>query len=156
MDQSTPSAGLGGKVKVMHDDWFAVAIRFLVTQGIETVRILTLAQDLDEVLQINTQAVLVPAARPADSIDALTALSGRFDFPAIEAIMRARTIPDSRIGLPLHRSLRDTLCPPALLIRGDQARVVTVRGKGLVVIIGCGHSGAVNPLRAARELTGTP
>ena len=36
----------------------------------------------------------------------------------------------------------------------DQAAVVNVAGKGLVVLTGCGHSGVVNILRHARELTG--
>ena len=36
----------------------------------------------------------------------------------------------------------------------DQAIVVNVRGKGLVVVSGCGHAGIVNILRYARKLTG--
>lgn len=36
----------------------------------------------------------------------------------------------------------------------DQALVVNVRGKGLVVLTGCGHSGAVNIVRHAMRLTG--
>jgi 7,8-dihydropterin-6-yl-methyl-4-(beta-D-ribofuranosyl)aminobenzene 5'-phosphate synthase len=37
----------------------------------------------------------------------------------------------------------------------DQALVVNVRGKGLVVVTGCGHSGIVNIARHAMRLTGT-
>jgi 7,8-dihydropterin-6-yl-methyl-4-(beta-D-ribofuranosyl)aminobenzene 5'-phosphate synthase len=36
----------------------------------------------------------------------------------------------------------------------DQALVVHVRGKGLVVLTGCGHGGAVNIVRHAMRLTG--
>lgn len=36
----------------------------------------------------------------------------------------------------------------------DQALVVHVRGRGLVVLTGCGHAGAVNILRHAQRLTG--
>jgi len=36
----------------------------------------------------------------------------------------------------------------------DQALVVHVEGKGLVVISGCGHSGIINTVNYARELTG--
>src|SRR3954452_8562201 len=36
----------------------------------------------------------------------------------------------------------------------DQALVVRVRGRGLVVLTGCGHAGAVNIVRHAQRLTG--
>jgi 7,8-dihydropterin-6-yl-methyl-4-(beta-D-ribofuranosyl)aminobenzene 5'-phosphate synthase len=42
------------------------------------------------------------------------------------------------------------------LVLDDQALVVHVRGKGLVVITGCGHAGAVNVVRHALRLTGIP
>lgn len=40
------------------------------------------------------------------------------------------------------------------LILDDQALVVSVRGKGLVVVSGCGHAGIVNTARYALKLTG--
>jgi len=40
------------------------------------------------------------------------------------------------------------------LVLDDQAVVVQVRGRGLVVLTGCGHAGAVNLLRHAMRLTG--
>jgi 7,8-dihydropterin-6-yl-methyl-4-(beta-D-ribofuranosyl)aminobenzene 5'-phosphate synthase len=36
----------------------------------------------------------------------------------------------------------------------DQALVINVRGRGLVIITGCGHAGIVNIIRHARRLTG--
>jgi 7,8-dihydropterin-6-yl-methyl-4-(beta-D-ribofuranosyl)aminobenzene 5'-phosphate synthase len=36
----------------------------------------------------------------------------------------------------------------------DQALVVHVRGRGLVILTGCGHAGAVNIVRHAQRLTG--
>lgn len=40
------------------------------------------------------------------------------------------------------------------LVLDDQALVVQVRGRGLVVLTGCGHAGAVNIVRHAMRLTG--
>ncbi|MFD6444849.1 MBL fold metallo-hydrolase [Promicromonospora sp. NPDC060204] len=39
-------------------------------------------------------------------------------------------------------------------ILDDQALVVRLRGRGLVVLTGCGHSGAINIVRHAQRLTG--
>ena len=43
---------------------------------------------------------------------------------------------------------------PDPLILDDQALIVHVRGRGLVVLTGCGHAGIVNIVRYARALTG--
>ncbi|WP_436536012.1 MBL fold metallo-hydrolase [Actinoplanes sp. HUAS TT8] len=43
---------------------------------------------------------------------------------------------------------------PDPLVLDDQALVVNLRGQGLVVLTGCGHSGAVNIVRHAQRLTG--
>lgn len=40
------------------------------------------------------------------------------------------------------------------LILDDQAAIMNVVGKGLVVITGCGHAGIVNIVRYAQKLTG--
>lgn len=39
------------------------------------------------------------------------------------------------------------------LVRDDQALVANLKGKGLVVISGCGHAGIINTLHQAKELT---
>jgi 7,8-dihydropterin-6-yl-methyl-4-(beta-D-ribofuranosyl)aminobenzene 5'-phosphate synthase len=42
---------------------------------------------------------------------------------------------------------------PDPLVVDDQALVVHVRGRGLVVLTGCGHAGAINIARHAGRLT---
>ena len=57
-------------------------------------------------------------------------------------------------GFPFHEAYHEARWQPDPLILDDQALVANVRGRGLVVLTGCGHSGIVNILRYARKLTG--
>jgi 7,8-dihydropterin-6-yl-methyl-4-(beta-D-ribofuranosyl)aminobenzene 5'-phosphate synthase len=57
-------------------------------------------------------------------------------------------------GFPVHEAYRQGRWQPDPLILDDQALVASVRGRGLVVLTGCGHSGIVNILRYVRRLTG--
>jgi 7,8-dihydropterin-6-yl-methyl-4-(beta-D-ribofuranosyl)aminobenzene 5'-phosphate synthase len=57
-------------------------------------------------------------------------------------------------GFPVHQAKRNGEWQADPLILDDQAAVLNVRDKGLVVITGCGHAGIVNILRYARKLTG--
>lgn len=57
-------------------------------------------------------------------------------------------------GFPGHEAHRDGAWEPDPLILDDQALVAMVRGQGLVVLTGCGHSGIINILRYVRKLTG--
>ncbi|MGH9217158.1 MAG: MBL fold metallo-hydrolase, partial [Acidimicrobiales bacterium] len=61
---------------------------------------------------------------------------------------------DFEQGMPYHEARRDGRWEPDPLILDDQALVVHVRGRGLVVLTGCGHAGAVNIARHAMRLTG--
>jgi len=57
-------------------------------------------------------------------------------------------------GFAIHQAFRDGDWQPDPLILDDQAVVMNVRDRGLVVITGCGHSGIVNIVRYACKLTG--
>jgi 7,8-dihydropterin-6-yl-methyl-4-(beta-D-ribofuranosyl)aminobenzene 5'-phosphate synthase len=57
-------------------------------------------------------------------------------------------------GFPVHQAYRQERWQPDPLILDDQALVASVRGRGLVVLTGCGHSGIVNILHYVRKLTG--
>jgi 7,8-dihydropterin-6-yl-methyl-4-(beta-D-ribofuranosyl)aminobenzene 5'-phosphate synthase len=61
---------------------------------------------------------------------------------------------DFEKGMPIHQAKRNGDWQPDPLILDDQAAIVHVRDKGLVVITGCGHAGIVNIVRYARKLTG--
>ncbi|HEY9416667.1 MAG TPA: MBL fold metallo-hydrolase [Pseudonocardia sp.] len=55
---------------------------------------------------------------------------------------------------PPHQALHDDGWRHDPLVLDDQALVVHVRDRGLLVLTGCGHAGAVNIVRHARRLTG--
>ena len=57
-------------------------------------------------------------------------------------------------GFPIHQALRGGEWQPDPLILDDQALIANVRGKGLVIMTGCGHAGIINIVRYARMLTG--
>jgi 7,8-dihydropterin-6-yl-methyl-4-(beta-D-ribofuranosyl)aminobenzene 5'-phosphate synthase len=57
-------------------------------------------------------------------------------------------------GFLVHQAHRHGAWEPDPLILDDQALVAMVRGHGLVVLTGCGHSGIVNILRYVQKLTG--
>ena len=58
-------------------------------------------------------------------------------------------------GFPIHQAFHDEGgWRPDPLILDDQAVILNVRDKGLVVLTGCGHAGIVNIVRYARKLTG--
>jgi 7,8-dihydropterin-6-yl-methyl-4-(beta-D-ribofuranosyl)aminobenzene 5'-phosphate synthase len=56
-------------------------------------------------------------------------------------------------GFPPQDAWLDGAWQPDPLVLDDQALVLHVAGKGLVVITGCGHAGIVNICRHARRLT---
>ncbi|MCU1603407.1 MAG: beta-lactamase domain protein [Frankiales bacterium] len=64
---------------------------------------------------------------------------------------------DFELGMPPpHQALVEGRWQHDPLVLDDQALVLNVRDKGLVVLTGCGHAGAVNIARHAMRLTGVP
>lgn len=43
---------------------------------------------------------------------------------------------------------------PDPLVKDDQALIINVKDKGLVILTGCGHSGIINTINYAKKLTG--
>lgn len=60
---------------------------------------------------------------------------------------------DFEKGFPPHQARTDDGWEPDVWIWDDQAVVVDVKDKGLVVLSSCSHSGVINVLRHARALT---
>jgi 7,8-dihydropterin-6-yl-methyl-4-(beta-D-ribofuranosyl)aminobenzene 5'-phosphate synthase len=67
---------------------------------------------------------------------------------------RGVRVPDAhrRVEEALHRS--SIGAEPDPMIWDDQNAVVSVKDRGLVVVSGCSHAGAINVLRNAQRLTG--
>ena len=64
-------------------------------------------------------------------------------------------VTDFELGMPpAHQAWDGAAWVPDRAVPDDQALVVNVRGKGLVIVTGCGHAGVVNIVRHAMRLTG--
>jgi 7,8-dihydropterin-6-yl-methyl-4-(beta-D-ribofuranosyl)aminobenzene 5'-phosphate synthase len=87
--------------------------------------------------------VVIEDRQPSFLLDGMLLVTGEVD----------RTT-DFESGMPSHQAWRDGDWRPDPLIHDDQAVVLHVRDKGLVVLTGCGHSGIVNIVRHAKALTG--
>jgi 7,8-dihydropterin-6-yl-methyl-4-(beta-D-ribofuranosyl)aminobenzene 5'-phosphate synthase len=57
-------------------------------------------------------------------------------------------------GFPVHYAHHQGEWLPDPLIMDDQCAIIHVKGKGLVIITGCGHSGIINTIRNAQDITG--
>ena len=61
---------------------------------------------------------------------------------------------DFEIGWPAHHTYRNEKLEPDPLVCDDQGLVINLKGKGLVVLSGCGHAGIVNTVSHAQAITG--
>jgi 7,8-dihydropterin-6-yl-methyl-4-(beta-D-ribofuranosyl)aminobenzene 5'-phosphate synthase len=86
---------------------------------------------------------IVEERQPSFLLDGAMLITGEVD----------RTTP-FETGFRGHEALRDGAWQADPLILDDQALVVRVRDRGLVVLTGCGHAGIVNTVRHVRRLTG--
>jgi 7,8-dihydropterin-6-yl-methyl-4-(beta-D-ribofuranosyl)aminobenzene 5'-phosphate synthase len=87
---------------------------------------------------------VVEEKRPSFLLDESVLITGEVD----------RTTSFER-GMPGQQAFKGGEWVPDPLILDDQALLVNVRGKGLVILTGCGHSGIVNVVRHAKKITGT-
>ena len=87
--------------------------------------------------------VIVEDRQPSFLLDGSVLVTGEVD----------RTTNFER-GLATHQAWRQGRWRPDPLILDDQALVANVRGHGLFVLTGCGHSGIVNILHYVQGVTG--
>ncbi|NMO50762.1 MBL fold metallo-hydrolase [Actinoplanes sp. TBRC 11911] len=87
---------------------------------------------------------IVEDEQPSFLLDGMLLVTGEVD----------RTTPFEKGMPPEHQALRDGRWQPDPLVHDDQAVVLHIRDKGLVVLTGCGHAGIVNIVRYAKRLTG--
>jgi len=129
--------GRSGIPMVLHPDfWNRRRIRL---EGTETVEIPTPSRSYIEGAGVQ----VVEDRRPSLLFDAGLLVSGEVE----------RTSGFER-GMPHQEAFRDGRWVDDGAVYDDQAAVVNVAGKGLVVLTGCGHAGVVNILRHARAVTG--
>jgi 7,8-dihydropterin-6-yl-methyl-4-(beta-D-ribofuranosyl)aminobenzene 5'-phosphate synthase len=67
---------------------------------------------------------------------------------------QVRRVTEFEQGFPIHYGRSDAGWEPDPMIWDDQNVIVHVKDKGLVIVSGCSHAGAVNVLRNAQRLTG--
>jgi 7,8-dihydropterin-6-yl-methyl-4-(beta-D-ribofuranosyl)aminobenzene 5'-phosphate synthase len=86
---------------------------------------------------------IVEEVGPSMLVDEMVLVSGEI----------ARTT-DFEEGFPIHYAKRHDQWEPDPLIMDDQCALIHVKGKGLIIITGCGHSGIINTIRNAQAITG--
>ena len=116
--------------------------RRLAVPGAETRELPTLSRSA-----LNGEGLeVIERRQPSLLVDGSVLITGEVD----------RTT-DFEVGMPpAHQAWTGTDWEPDPLVLDDQALVVHLRGRGLVVLTGCGHAGAVNIVRHAQRLTRVP
>ncbi len=129
--------GVAGLPLVVHPDlWLRRRIAF---EGREPVEIPTPSRRALE----GGGFTIVEDARPSLLLDDRVLITG--EVPRVTGF---------EPGFPPQQAWREGAWGPDTQVADDQALVVNLRGRGLVLLTGCGHAGIVNITRWARHLTG--
>jgi 7,8-dihydropterin-6-yl-methyl-4-(beta-D-ribofuranosyl)aminobenzene 5'-phosphate synthase len=89
---------------------------------------------------------VIERREPSLLVDGCVLITGEVD----------RTTEFERGMPPAHQEWTGSAWQHDPLVIDDQALVAHVRGRGLLVLTGCGHAGAINIVRHAQRLTGVP
>jgi 7,8-dihydropterin-6-yl-methyl-4-(beta-D-ribofuranosyl)aminobenzene 5'-phosphate synthase len=93
----------------------------------------------------NMPVLVLEAAQPSFLLDGSVLVTG--EVPRVTGY---------EPGFPPQQAWLGGGWEPDPLVLDDQAIIINVRDKGLIVLTGCGHAGIVNICRYARRLTGGP
>ena len=116
--------------------------RRLAVPGVDPVDMPTLSKRA-----LNSEGFeVIERRQPSLLVDRSVLITGEID----------RTTEFERGMPPTHQAFDGEQWRHDPLVLDDQALVVHLRGKGLVVLTACGHGGAVNTVRHAMRLTGIP
>lgn len=113
-------------------------------------RLAVAGQDVPELPTLSPRALagegfaVVERREPSLLVDDCVLITGEVD----------RTTEFERGMPPAHQAWTGREWRHDPLVIDDQALVVHVRGRGLVIVTGCGHAGVVNIVRHAQRLTG--
>ena len=119
---------------VLHPDAFLK--RWLVLPNEQRIRFRSVEED--KVLEAGAKVVKITEPYP---------LSGNLVLATSEIPRRTQF----EQGFPAHYAEIDGKLQPDPLVRDDQALVMNVKGKGLVIISGCAHAGIINTVLYAEE-----
>jgi 7,8-dihydropterin-6-yl-methyl-4-(beta-D-ribofuranosyl)aminobenzene 5'-phosphate synthase len=129
--------GRSGVPMILHPDfWNRRRIRL---EGTETIEIPTPSRRYIEGAGVQ----IVEGRRPSLLFDAGLLVSGEVE--RVSGFER---------GMPDQEAFRGGAWVADAAVYDDQAAIVNVADKGLVVLTGCGHAGVVNILHYARRITG--
>jgi 7,8-dihydropterin-6-yl-methyl-4-(beta-D-ribofuranosyl)aminobenzene 5'-phosphate synthase len=105
------------------------------------------ADDLMDIGQLNKQAIQESGVRVTEVKTPTQIIPGCYSTGKIEQVTDYERVPPSLLVEREGRIQPDDF-------RGEQALFFNVKGKGLVVLSGCAHTGIVNTIKQARKAAG--
>jgi 7,8-dihydropterin-6-yl-methyl-4-(beta-D-ribofuranosyl)aminobenzene 5'-phosphate synthase len=110
------------------------------------------------VLPTGTEIRLPPPSRADLEAEGLQLVEERAQTLLLDDTLlvsgQVERVTDFERGFPIHYARSEATWEPDPMIWDDQNVIVNVRDRGLVIVSGCSHAGAVNVLLNAQRLTG--